>query len=145
MIYTALTKKAIKMAYAAHEGQTDRDGIPYICHPLLVAEQMQDEKSTVVALLHDVLEDTDLTKEALLSEGIPEDCVEAIVLLTRNRKAAYQAYIDRLVSSGNRLALSVKCADLGHNMAKGRCPGGKLPDFLKERYTLAAEKIRAAL
>ena len=54
MIYTALTKKAMKVAYEAHHGQTDRSGTPYIFHPFHVAEQMDDELSVCTALLHDV-------------------------------------------------------------------------------------------
>ena len=64
MIYTELTKKALRLAYEAHTGQEDKAGIPYICHPLHLAEQMNDEISTCVALLHDVVEDTDWTLEA---------------------------------------------------------------------------------
>ena len=63
MIYTALTKKAMKVAYEAHHGQTDRSGTPYIFHPFHVAEQMDDELSVCTALLHDVIEDTEITFE----------------------------------------------------------------------------------
>ena len=61
MVYTPLTIKAMKLAYAAHHGQTDKSGVPYIFHPYHVAEQMTDEFTTCVALLHDVVEDTGLT------------------------------------------------------------------------------------
>lgn len=61
MIYTTLTNKALRLAYAAHHGQTDKSGQPYIFHPYHLAEQMTDEVSICVALLHDVVEDTDLT------------------------------------------------------------------------------------
>ena len=69
MIYTDLTRKAITVAYNAHQGQLDRAGLPYILHPLHVAEQMKDEDTCVVALLHDVIEDTDLTLENLREYG----------------------------------------------------------------------------
>ena len=65
MIYTALTKKAMKVAYEAHHGQTDRSGVPYIFHPFHVAEQMDDELSVCAALLHDGVEDTEITFEDL--------------------------------------------------------------------------------
>ena len=61
MVYTPLTIKAIKIAYKAHEGQYDQSGVPYILHPVHLAEQMTDETTTCIALLHDVLEDTALT------------------------------------------------------------------------------------
>ena len=65
MIYTPLTMKAMKIAYDAHHGQVDKSGVPYIFHPCHLAEQMTDEVSTCVALLHDVAEDTDVTLEQL--------------------------------------------------------------------------------
>ena len=74
MIYTALTKKAMKVAYEAHHGQTDRSGTPYIFHPFHVAEQMDDELSVCTALLHDVVEDTEITFEDLTGE-FPEEVV----------------------------------------------------------------------
>ena len=61
MIYTELTVKAMKLAYAAHQGQTDKCGVPYVFHPLHLAEQMNDEYSVCAALLHDTVEDTDIT------------------------------------------------------------------------------------
>ena len=65
MIYTDLTKQAMKLCFAAHKDQTDRSGLPYVFHPFHLAEQMPDEESTVVALLHDVVEDTPYTLEDL--------------------------------------------------------------------------------
>ena len=72
MIYTDLTNKALKIAYAAHDGQTDKAGMPYIFHPYHLAEQMDDEISVCVALLHDVAEDTDVTLDAL-AEIFPQE------------------------------------------------------------------------
>ena len=65
MIYTPLTIKAARIAYEAHHGQFDLCGMPYVFHPYHVAEQMTDEYTTCVALLHDVVEDTDVTFEDL--------------------------------------------------------------------------------
>ena len=56
MIYTPDTKKAIKLCFEAHRNQTDKSGLPYVFHPFHVAEQMPDEETTIVALLHDVIE-----------------------------------------------------------------------------------------
>lgn len=75
MIYTALTNQTLKLAYAAHDGQRDKAGMPYILHPVHLAEQMDDEISTCVALLHDVIEDTDWTIESL-SEIFPSSVIE---------------------------------------------------------------------
>ena len=75
MIYTPLTNKAMRFAYQAHHGQLDHNGVPYIFHPIHVAEQMEEEISCCVALLHDVLEDTQVTTEEL-SREFPRPVVE---------------------------------------------------------------------
>ena len=77
MIYTPLTVKAARIAYEAHHGQFDVCGMPYVFHPFHVAEQMTDEYTTCVALLHDVVEDTDVTFEDLEGE-FPEEVLEAL-------------------------------------------------------------------
>ena len=114
MIYTALTKKAMKVAYEAHHGQTDRSGTPYIFHPFHVAEQMDDELSVCTALLHDVIEDTEITFEDLTGE-FPEEVVEALRCLTRDKNMNYFDYIRNLRK--NPIAKKVKQADLLHNSA----------------------------
>lgn len=113
MIYTPVTKLALKTAVKAHEGQTDRCGLPYIFHPYHVAEQMKDEASTAAALLHDVIEDTDLTADDLRSIGFSEDIVRAVVLLTHEDGTDYFDYVRRLKS--DPVAKAVKLADLAHN------------------------------
>ena len=112
MIYTALTKKAMKVAYEAHHGQTDRSGTPYIFHPFHVAEQMDDELSVCTALLHDVVEDTEITFEDLTGE-FPEEVVEALRYLTRDKSMNYFDYIRNIRK--NPIAKKVKQADLLHN------------------------------
>ena len=71
MIYTVNTKKAILIAYNAHQNQIDRSGIPYIFHPFHLAEQMNTETECIVALLHDVVEDTNITFEDLEKDFSP--------------------------------------------------------------------------
>ena len=68
MIYTSMTIKAMKLAYKAHEGQVDRSGVPYIIHPIHLADQMDEEISCTVALLHDVVEDTIMTTDQIRAE-----------------------------------------------------------------------------
>ena len=82
MIYTNLTKRALKLAFDAHKDQTDKSGMPYVFHPFHLAESMTDELSTVCALLHDVIEDTDITFDDLLSHGFPIEVIEILKLLT---------------------------------------------------------------
>ena len=81
LIYTPLTKKAMKIAYDAHRGQVDAGGVPYVFHPLHLAEQMEDEASACVALLHDIVEDTDVTLEQL-AQDFPPEVIQAVALLT---------------------------------------------------------------
>ena len=119
MIYTKLTMKAMKIAYEAHHGQTDKGGMPYIFHPYHLAEQMDDEFSTCVALLHDVVEDTDVTL-AQLKEVFPQEVVTAVALMTHEKGEDYPAYVTRIKS--NPLARKVKLADLKHNTDETRIP-----------------------
>lgn len=113
MIYTDLTKAAMKLCYTAHHGQVDKSGIPYVFHPIHLAEQMQDELTTVTALLHDVVEDTDYTFEDLQEMGYPTQVLEALKLLTHDPQLPYMAYVERIKS--NPIARAVKLADLQHN------------------------------
>ena len=113
MIYTDLTRKAMKLAYEAHHGQTDKSDVPYIFHPYHLAEQMNDEISVCVALLHDVIEDTAATPEALREAGFPQEVVEAVILLTRPDGMPYLDYVRRI--KANPVAVRVKRADLAHN------------------------------
>ena len=113
MIYTELTRKAIKLAFKAHEGQLDRAGLPYILHPLHVAEQMKDEDTCVIALLHDVIEDTDVTLEDLREYGFTEVQVAGVESMTREDDEDYFEYIRDVKK--NPLAVKVKLEDLKHN------------------------------
>ncbi|MBQ8513849.1 MAG: HD domain-containing protein [Ruminococcus sp.] len=119
MIYTELTIRAMNLAYAAHHGQKDRSGVPYIFHPFHLAEQMEDAYAVCAALLHDVLEDTQVTAEELRKE-FPSEVTEAVELLTRDKQEDYFAYVQRL--GKNPIARAVKLADLRHNMDASRIP-----------------------
>ena len=118
----SLYKKAVWIAQEAHKGQTDKGGNPYIEHPLYVASQVDTTELKIVAVLHDTLEDSDVTAEDLRREGFPEHVVEAITVLTHEdgNEEAYLDYIRRV--SGNAMAAAVKRADLLHNMDISRIP-----------------------
>lgn len=120
MIYTPLTRKAMEIAYAAHHGQTDSTGVPYIFHAFHVAEQMTDEISTCVALLHDVAEDTSVTLHELEPE-FPPEVMEALRLLTHRRDTDYFEYVRAIRQ--NPLAKKVKLADIAHNSDETRLTG----------------------
>lgn len=118
MIYTELTKKAFKIAYYKHHGHYDKGGMPYIFHPVHLAEQMETEAEICTALLHDVVEDTNTTLLDLKKRGFSPEIIEAIDALTRRENESYEEYIERL--SKNLIALKVKKADLEHNMDLSR-------------------------
>lgn len=113
MIYTPLTKKALNICFQAHKDQMDKSGVPYIFHPFHLAEQMDDEFSTAAALLHDVVEDTDYTFEDLEEMGIPQQVLDALMLLTHEDSVPYMDYVAGL--KFNEIARKVKMADLRHN------------------------------
>jgi len=118
MIYTELTKRAINIAYKAHEGQLDRSGIPYIFHPMHIAEQMTTEETCIVAILHDVVEDTDVTLDELKEAGFSENIINAINLLTHRDEVPYLDYVRAL--KDDPIASVVKLADLNHNSDRTR-------------------------
>lgn len=105
---------AIKIAVCAHEGQVDKCGEPYILHPLFVMNRMETEDEKVVAVLHDVAEDTRVTENYLKELGISDLQLEAVRLLTHIKGVPYMDYIFDL--SKNQIARKVKMADLSHNM-----------------------------
>lgn len=137
MIYTALTKKAMQIAYAAHHGQTDKTGVPYIFHPMHLAEQMEDEYSACAALLHDVVEDTELTFSDLEAEGFPAEVIEALKLLTHDPAVPYLDYVKAV--RPNPIARAVKLADLRHNSDLTRL------DTVDERALQRVEKYAKAI
>ncbi len=112
MIYTDLTKKALKISFNAHKEQTDKSGMPYVYHPFHLAEQMDDEYSTCVALLHDVVEDTDISLDEL-SRVFPSEITDAVALMTHDDNVPYLDYVVRIKQ--NPIATKVKLADLEHN------------------------------
>ena len=107
----------MNIAYDAHQGQYDKGGVPYIFHPIHLAEQMDTEDECIVALLHDVVEDTDVTMEDLESE-FSKDVMDAIKLLTHDKNEDYMEYVKRIKT--NEIARKVKMADLKHNSDKTR-------------------------
>lgn len=114
MLYTPLIKKALLISFNVHKDQFDKSGTPYIYHPFHLAEQMQDEYTICVALLHDTVEDGKITLDYLRSEGFPDEIVEAVKLMTHKKRVPYLDYIRNLKK--NPIACAVKIADLEHNM-----------------------------
>lgn len=110
-----LLEKALVIATKAHEGQTDKSGVPYILPPpLRVSNRCRTDEEKVVALLYDVIEDTNVTASYLLAEGFPPTIVEAVLSVTRNENESYDDFIFR--SKLNPIGHQVKIHDLEDNM-----------------------------
>ena len=140
MVYTPLTNRAMQIAYAAHHGQFDYNGIPYIFHPIHLAEQMEDEISCCAALLHDVVEDTDITLEEL-SREFPAEVIDILNLLTHDDAVPYFDYVRAI--KAHPTARKIKLADIAHNSDQTRCVGSDLTEetlaFWKEKYAKATK------
>ena len=137
MLYTAATKKALRLCFEAHRNQVDKGGSPYVFHPFHLAEQMKDESSTIVALLHDVVEDTDYTFADLRHMGFESEVIEALRLMTHDENIPYMEYIEKIRE--NPIARAVKLADLKHNSDLTRL------DAVDERILERKEKYSRAI
>lgn len=104
---------ALKLCFEAHKEQLDKSNMPYVFHPFHLAEQMETEETTVVALLHDVVEDTEYTIEDLKDMGFGEEITDAIALMTHAPDVEYMDYVRAIKE--NPIAKAVKLADLRHN------------------------------
>ena len=138
MIYTDLTKKALRISFAAHQNQIDIGGLPYVYHPYHIAEQMDDEYSVCVALLHDVVEDAGVSLEQLEACGFPDEVVDAVEILTRDKRMPYMDYIAMV--KRNDLARKVKLADLRHNSDLSRID--RFTDHMFERIAKYNKAIK---
>ena len=137
MIYTEMTNRAMKLAYEAHQGQYDKSGLPYVFHPFHLAEQMDTEETVTVALLHDVVEDTDYTLTDLRNMGFPDSVMEALALMTHDPAVPYMEYVKQI--KNNDIARPVKLADLTHNSDLSRLPA------VTEKDLERVEKYRNAI
>ncbi len=132
--------KAIHIAAKAHEGQRDKAGQPYILHPLRVMFTLRNENERICAVLHDVIEDTDISLEYLKEAGFSEEILTALEALTKRAGESYDDFIDRVVK--NKIASKVKLADLTDNMDLSRLPNPSQEDHDRvEKYREAADRI----
>src|SRR5258705_504312 len=110
----SLLEKAISIAVEAHRGKKDKVGVPYILHPLSVMNRVETEAEKIVAVLHDVIEDTKWTFEDLKREGFPNDLLQALDCVTKREGESYEDFVKR--SASNPIGRRVKIADLEDNM-----------------------------
>jgi (p)ppGpp synthase/HD superfamily hydrolase len=107
-------QRAIEIAVEAHKNQLQKNGLPYVLHPFQLMLSVQSNTAKIVAVLHDVVEDSDWTLENLKQEGFSQEVLAAIECLTHRQDESYTDYIDRIAA--NKLATVVKLADLKDNM-----------------------------
>ncbi|HEY7592593.1 MAG TPA: phosphohydrolase [Actinophytocola sp.] len=129
---------AIQLARRAHEGQLDKSGRPYIAHPLRVMGHLRNEHERMTAVLHDVVEDTDVTLDDLTALGCPPDVLAALTAISRRPGEAQADYLARVMA--NPIALAVKRADIADNMSVDRM--GRLDAATQQRLQA---KYEAAL
>ena len=106
--------KAVKIACKAHAGQVDKAGQPYILHPLRLMLKFQNEQERIVAVLHDVIEDSDLTRDDLITCGFSKTIVNALDCLSKKENERYENFINRILS--NELARKIKIEDIKDNL-----------------------------
>lgn len=139
MIYTPMTVLAMKTAYDAHHGQLDKNGVPYIFHPIHLAEQMYDELTCTAALLHDVVEDTSVTMDDL-KKLFPPEVIRVVSLLTHEDGTDYFDYVRKIKT--DPAAAKIKLADLEHNSDDSRIVPGS--GISKEHRKKQLEKYAEA-
>lgn len=142
MFYSELVNKASLISFEAHKNDFDKGGYPYIYHPAYLAFQMDDEITTCLAFLHDVIEDhgDEYSFEYLEQQGFYKEIIDALKILTHNENEPYEDYIDRIKT--NEYATKVKIADLKHNLMSSRTNGKKTKKY--DKYMAAIEFLEGA-
>lgn len=125
----ALVDKAIRLLLMKHKGQVDKAGMDYRLHPLRVAMGVDDVDAKVVALLHDVIEDTGTTPEELAKVGFPQDIIDGIVSVTRREGEGYKDFVVR--AAKNNLGHQVKLSDIKDNLNLLRLPKIEATDAVR--------------
>ena len=139
-----MLEKAIFIATNAHQGQVDKAGKPYILHPLRLMFSRQNETERICAVLHDVIEDTEITLDYLRNQGFSEEVLGALDALTRRGNESYDEFISRIIN--NRIACYVKLADLCDNMDLSRIEKPSEKDYERiEKYRKAEDRILGVL
>ncbi len=136
----ATLERALAIAATAHEGQLDKGGSPYILHPIRVMLRVDTVEERIAAIMHDVVEDSDVTLDSLRSEGFSDAVLNAIHALTKRPGEKYEDFIDR--SAADPIAREVKLADLAENSDLTRIPAPTAIDHERiARYRRAIDRI----
>lgn len=139
--------KSLEIVTRLFNDKEDKGGHPYSVHLLKVYEGVNDYLEKVCALLHDVIEDTDVTYEDLKEVGYPQEVIEILTYLTKIKGEDYRDYIERIISSENIHVYNIKLSDLHHNMDLNRIKNPTVNDYerVNKRYAPAYEKISSKL
>jgi (p)ppGpp synthase/HD superfamily hydrolase len=135
--------KALEIVTTLFEHDLDKGGMPYMLHIEYVYKHVSTYEEKIVALLHDVIEDKDVSEEDLIEIGFSKEIVEDVLVLTRPKKVEYNDYIANLIKKGSIRALHVKLADLENNMDLTRIKNPTVKDYqrVEKRYIPTHEKI----
>lgn len=136
MKWEELYDRALKITIQAHRGQKDKSGREYVMHPIRVAERCKAPRAKIVSLLHDTLEDTDVTVEYLRSKGFPEEIVIGVLSVTKQEGETYDDFVKR--ASADVIGREVKIADLEDNMDIRRLKVIKDDDVVRLRKYIHA-------
>ena len=138
-----LIYKALEIVTTLFEHDKDKGGMPYMLHIIYVYKHVNSIEEKVIALLHDVIEDKEVTSDDLLEVGFPEKIVSDVVILTRVKPIDYKDYVENIIKNGSKEALHVKLADVENNMDISRIINPTVEDIdrVKRRYIPTHEKI----
>ncbi len=139
--------KSLEIVTRLFNDKSDKGGLPYVIHLLKVYSGVSDYIEKICALLHDVVEDTDVTYDDLKKVGYDEEIIEILKILTKIKGEDYRVYIDRIIDSNNIHAMNIKLADLRHNMDISRIINPTPNDYerVSKRYEPAYERISTKL
>ncbi len=138
-----LIYKSLEIVSKVFSEKCDKGGFPYVIHLLKVYSGVSDYTEKVCALLHDIIEDTDVTYDDLRKVGYSDEIIDILTILTKLKGEDYRDYIKRIIDSENYHAMNIKLADLRHNMDSGRIKNPTQNDYerITKRYEPAYEKI----
>ena len=142
-----LLYKTLELVLRVFDDKVDKGGLPYFNHLFKVYEKVSDYNEKIVALLHDIVEDTDITYDDLKEFGYDNIIIDALKVLTKKKGEYYPDYIDRIINSNDKLAMNVKLSDLKHNMDITRIKNPNINDYerISKRYEPAYIKIKNKL
>ena len=139
--------KTLELVLRVFDDKVDKGGLPYFNHLFKVYGGVSSYEEKIIALLHDIVEDTNITYDDLKEFGYDNNIIDALKILTKNKGEYYPDYIERIINSNNKLALDVKLSDLKHNMDITRIKNPTVNDYerISKRYEPAYLKIKNKL